>query len=206
MNKQILASIGVFAVIVAGFVLWTLTRNGGASSSATGSTLSSTPKPSGDEDSSGSVPKASTSGSAVDTVAKYDLPDGWREETCAETPAVIYLLPATETLACDKRPVAPVSIALDPAKTRGCYSLSGKTDVRKHTCRTVSINGQQSLQASTEYLASAPADTAGTTVNEFYVPVGSTDSSIIRATYTFKGTPNYQQQFETIVQSIRSRS
>lgn len=134
--------------------------------------------------------------SAVADTIHYTLPDGWKQATC-EGSEVVYILPAGTTLNCDANPAAPVKISIDPSGTNDCNQLQSVSDVKKHVCKSLYINGLRSLKASTEYLPSAPQE--GVTINAFYIDTGK---KVVKAEYIFRGDEQYQASFEELASSI----
>lgn len=133
----------------------------------------------------------------ADSLISYALPDGWTKSSC-EGSEVTYITPAGEEADCGSDPAAPVKLSVDPGDTEDCNELQNVSDVKKHICISLYINGLRSLKASTEYLASS-AFKQDTTIDAYYIDTGK---GVIKAEYRHDGDNALRIGFEQLVNSI----
>lgn len=207
LQKQLMIVGGIVVAIVIVFGVWL--GGGSGNSSSTSSSDSGSNSNDGNvspaDEPAGDALSVEDPGvrSAVRDLVTYQVPDGWREETCETEPAVIYMVPADLTLDCGAARPAPMSIALDPSRTVSCAQTSGKPGVAKHACEAVTVNGKRGLRASTQYKPDTAA-AASIVSDSVYLPAGASNSSVVKFEYRYTGAAAYQQQFQQIAGSIKA--
>lgn len=137
---------------------------------------------------------------AVGGLATYTVPDGWDDASCEGSEAV-YIVRSGTNVSCNENPAAPFKLSVDPGDTKDCNELQNVSDVKKHTCISLFINGLRSLKAETEYLASSQygKDISFTT---YYIDTGD---GVVKAEYAYEGNAQYTSDFDQLVNSINAR-
>jgi hypothetical protein len=125
-------------------------------------------------------------------VVSYAVPEGWQEATCDGDKAIVYVLPHNVSLNCSATPAAPISLALDPNGPTDCNQLNTESNVRRHVCKSTSIDGHKSLQAST-------TESNGDTTSDYYV---GSDKGMVRIEYRYSGDAKYQTEFDRLANSV----
>jgi hypothetical protein len=139
-----------------------------------------------------------TSRPDLKALVSYTLPDGWKEGSCAGNDKV-YIVPRGETLKCDGNPILGISLAVDPQSTNDCQQLNTGQGVRKHTCKSLFIDGHKSLQSLTEYPATSQYRT-NTTFSDYFIDTGK---GVAKLEYTYTTVNNYQTDFDRFANSIK---
>lgn len=181
----------IVAVLVVGALLagWLLGR-GDNKTRDTGSTTPSTSQPTSTELSKG----------AVSELVSYQLPDAWREQACEGNEAV-FVVPNGTSANCSSNPVSAVKLSVDPGNNTDCNQLQNQTDVKKHTCISVFINGRKTLKASTQYLASSSYK-QDTTIESYYFDSGS---GVVKAEYIYTTDNKFQAGFDQLANSLKTK-
>lgn len=136
----------------------------------------------------------------VDALVTYELPDGWSKAACEGSEAA-YITPAGEKADCGSDPAAPIKLSVDPGDTKDCNELQNVSDVKKHVCISLYINGKRSLKASTEYLATS-AYNQETTIDSYYIDTGK---GVVRAEYRHGSSSELKAGFDQLVNSINTK-
>lgn len=142
-----------------------------------------------------------TSSLEMSELVVYELPLGWQQSSC-EGAGGVFVTPTGMTADCRMNPAAPVRISLDAANTTDCNQLQNVSDVKKHVCVSLYINGLRSLKASTEYLETSSYNKA-TTINRYYIDTGK---GIVKAEYIYSSDNQYQAGFEQLVNTIKVKN
>lgn len=133
---------------------------------------------------------------AVKSLVSYTLPDNWKEGNCPNIAEKVYVVPAGENHDCNASTVAPVSIYVDESKTTDCNQINPPNDVRKHICKSEFINGKKALRAETEFAS-------GNSTKTFYIDIGE---EVVKVEYSYSGEDTFDQGFETLAKSVRTKS
>ena len=141
-----------------------------------------------------------TSSGSVESAVSYTLPNGMEKAMCAGDEAV-YIVPTGDPAECNQNPPAEISLSMDTGDTNDCNQLQNVSDVKKHTCISLFINGQKTLKASTEYLASSSYG-KDLTINAYYLDTGD---GVVKAEYAFEGDGRYQAEFDELVNSMKAK-
>ncbi|MEO6761135.1 MAG: hypothetical protein ABI220_02015 [Candidatus Saccharimonadales bacterium] len=190
-QKRTILVIAVLVIVVlAGGIGWQLGHSG--KTSAPSPAIS--PAITGNESSS-------TGSKNVNKLASYSLPDGWKQSTCQNATGEIFIDPDGTSADCNTNPVTPIKLYIDPQNTTDCQQLNGITNVRKHTCKSLYIGGQKSLQALTEYPASASYP-VNTTISDYYVNTGK---GIVVVEYQYTASSQYQAGFDQLAMSLHGK-
>lgn len=136
----------------------------------------------------------------VDALVTYELPDGWSKAACEGSEAA-YITPAGEKAGCGSDPAAPIKLSVDPGDTKDCNELQNVSDVKKHVCISLYINGKRSLKASTEYLVTS-AYNQETTIDSYYIDTGQ---GVVRAEYRYGSSSELKSGFDQLVNSINTK-
>lgn len=128
--------------------------------------------------------------STVKSLISYSLPKDWSEAECASE---IHIGPGASV--CNTGSPAPIIVSIDPQNNTDCSQLDGAQGVQKHTCRSVFIDGRQSLQAETVK--------DGTTTVAHYVNTGN---GVVKIAYIYADSNDYQPQYDQLVSSIDVRN
>lgn len=156
------------------------------------------PSPKGIDQSSQTTKQVADSPtSKVDDLITYTLPDGWQKQVCENSDA-IYIIPSRSSANCDNNPIAPVKLSVDSGNKTDCNQLQNQTEVKKHTCISLFINGRKTLKASTEFLANS-SYMQEMKVESYYFDTGS---GIIKAEYFHTSSNEYQTSFDELANSI----
>lgn len=135
----------------------------------------------------------------VKSLVTYELPDGWKEATCAAAPGTVFVAPSPPgTVDCNSNPTAPIKIAVDPANYKDCNQLQSIQNVSKHTCISEYINGHKSLKSETRY-NSASSFKQDTTVDTYYIDTGK---GVVKVEYIFTNDNAYQAGWEELAKSV----
>lgn len=137
----------------------------------------------------------------VSELVTYVLPDGWKQNKCQGSGAV-FVSPNGTTANCNSNPVSPIKISVDPSNNKDCNQLQNVTDVKKHVCISLYINGLKSLKASTEYLASSSFKQV-TTINAYYIDTGK---GVVKVEYMYTNDDQYQAGFDQLANSINVKN
>jgi hypothetical protein len=183
-KKLLLVIVLILAAVFAG---WMLGRNG--ESEKTAQTDQPEQSVSETDDSEG-----------LDSKISYQLPDGWKQQSCEGSEAV-FIAPNGTSVNCEDNPASAVKLSVDSANTDDCNQLQNVSDVKKHTCISLYINDQKSLKASTEYLESSPYNQA-ITVESYYIDTGD---GVIKAEYSYTSGNEHQRGFDQLVNSIKAQ-
>ena len=148
-----------------------------------------------------SVPLSNSNTPEVTALASYNLPDGWKEASCTGSKSIFVLPVGVKDVACNTNLIAPIKLSVDPNNTKDCNQLGNVSDVKKHTCISLYINGLKSLKASTEFLASSSYKQA-TTINSYYVDTGK---GVVKVEYQYTTDNQYQAGFDQLANSIKAK-
>ena len=143
----------------------------------------------------------SSESAEVSELVTFTLPDGWRQNSCQGNGAV-FVTPNGTTANCTANPISPVKIYIDPSNSKDCNQLQNVTDVKKHVCISLYINGHKSLKATTEYLATSSFKQA-TTINAYYIDTGK---GVVKVEYTYNNDNQYQTGFDQLANSINVKN
>lgn len=148
-----------------------------------------------------SVPLSNANTPEVAAMATYNLPDGWKETSCTGSKSVFVLPTGVKDAACNSDFIAPIKLSVDTNNTNDCNQLQNVTDVKKHTCISLYINGLRSLKASTEFLASSSYK-QDTTINSYYIDTGK---GVVKLEYQYTTDNSYQAGFDQLAGSVKPR-
>lgn len=150
-----------------------------------------------------SVGNEDTSGTDVKSLARYTLPDGWKETVCPDRTNSVFVVPRGEAnVDCDDNPISRIKISVDPANNTDCSQLQNVQNVSKHICISEFINGKKSLKAETIY-NKASSYKNPTVVNAYYIDIGK---AVIKVEYTHDPNNNeFQVGFEQLAKSIQAK-
>jgi hypothetical protein len=184
-HKKVLTLIIVLTLIAgAGLVGWWIGRTDPPPTSSTQSSA-----------------ERSTDSTEVSELVRYELPDGWEQSAC-EGSSAVYISPNGTTTDCDSSPVSPIKLSLDAADTKDCNELQNVTDVKKHICISLYINGLRSLKATTEYLETSSYKKA-TTIYAYYVDTGK---GVVKVEYLYNSDNQFQASFDQLVNTINVKN
>jgi hypothetical protein len=138
----------------------------------------------------------------VTKLVKYTLPDGWKQARCDGSGSVYVIPNGVSQAECDANPVSPVKLAIDPGNNTDCNQLQNVSEVKKHICISLYINGKKTLKATTEYLASSSYGQP-TTINAYYLDTGK---GVVKIEYNFTSDNKYQAGFDELANSIQVKS
>lgn len=166
-------------IIVTGAIVWTANRPND----------SSTPNPSSDS-------------SGVKALVSYSVPTGWTEANCEDGNLIqiVNTEDSRQTCIAEGSPNSLVSIGVKDQIT-DCKQLQSASDVKKHICSTVFIDGRKTVKSTTEYLASSSQ--VARTVSNYYIDTGT---SVVRAQYIYAADNLYQQQFDSLVNGVKIKT
>lgn len=184
-NKKVLGL--VLLVLMAGILGWWLGRSDTPTTTPANNTQSTI--------------ENSDSKAAVNELVTYVLPDGWKEVSCAGNGAV-FVAPNGTNANCDASPVTPVKLSVDAGNNKDCNQLQNISDVKKHVCISLYINGHESLKASTEYLASSSYKQA-TSINAYYIDTGK---GVVKVEYIFNTNDQFQAGFDQLASSVNTKN
>lgn len=176
----------VLLIGAVGFLGWTLGRKDTSSQNPPSSVSDQRPAPAAGD---------------LSATASYRMPDGWREADCPNAPDISYVIPAGgDSLDCSKDPSSPIRISLDSGNTKDCNELQGANQVRKHVCISQFINGNKSLKASTEYLASSSYGRE-LTIDAYYIDTGK---GVVKLEHIYPGNDGFTSGFDSLANSVVS--
>lgn len=180
------ALVVVVLVLIAGFIGWKLGHGGQQPTTTVPITAS------------GTLPDKNMGDVAA--LVTYQLPDGWKQASCPGSGSV-YVVPKSDaTIDCNAVSVSPITLSVDAGNHTDCNQLQNVTEVKKHICVSVFINGHKSLKASTEYLASSSYKQP-TTINAYYVDTGR---GVVKVAYQYTSDNQYQSAFDQLANSIKA--
>ena len=145
-------------------------------------------------------PSNNASGTDVNSLISYTLPDAWSENTCSASRSTVYVIPNGTSLNCSVNPSAPIKIYVDSQNTTDCQQLmpTSNQGIKKHVCISLYISGHKSLKASTEYSSSSSYKT-DTTISDYYINTGK---GVVTAEYTYTSANDFQAGFDQLATSI----
>jgi hypothetical protein len=181
----------LFFVLLAGLAGWLIGRSNGGDST-------------NNQPASGQMNTAPEVSSKVkaNSLINYDLPGGWKENSCPEK-ADIYIAPAGTSVNCDMEPRAPVIISMNSEGATDCNQLQNVQNVSKHVCISEYINGKKALKAETVYGpdSSYKKDTA---INAYYIDTGK---GVVKLEYVHNpDDSNALSGFEKLAKSVEAKS
>lgn len=181
--------LAVVLILAAGILGWWLGRSNNKQEASTSSSATIS-----------EANRSETSAGEVDELISYRLPDGWKKSSCEGSEST-YIAPANDAVDCNSDPAAPLRLSVDSGNTKDCNQLQNVSDVKKHVCISLYINGLRSLKASTEYLASS-AYKQETTIDAYYIDTGK---GVIKAQYRHGLSSELRAGFDELVNSINSK-
>ncbi|MDB5163677.1 MAG: hypothetical protein JWS12_294 [Candidatus Saccharibacteria bacterium] len=132
----------------------------------------------------------------VKSLISYTLPSGWTDGVCPSTGDTIFVIPSTATAPnCNTNPAAPITIATDPQSHTDCNQLNTASDVKKHTCISLYIDGHKSLKSLTQ--------TGSSTMLDYFINTGK---GVVKLEHNYTGSATYQADFDQLVNNVKVRS
>lgn len=172
-------TLGIVAlVLIAGILGWWLGHSNSSPNAASPSNTSNTQPSTAN----------STPSSDVSALIQYVLPDGWKQIACSENKTT-YVTPNGTATDCSN-PSAPIKLLVDINNTKDCNQLQNQTNVKKHVCKSLFINGHKSLKASTEYQTN--------TVDTYYIDTGK---GVVQLEYTHTDD-QFMDGFDQLANSV----
>ncbi len=138
---------------------------------------------------------------ALTELVSYQLPDRWEENSCEGSEAS-FITPNGTSVNCDAKPAAPIKMSVDSGNNTDCNQIQNQSQVKKHICSSVFINGKKTLKASTEFLESGEYGKA-MVVDAYYFDSGS---GVVKAEYVHSpDDTEHQADFEELVNSLTAK-
>lgn len=141
----------------------------------------------------------------IRSIVSYNLPRGAKETFCPGSRNIVNIVPSdfTEPNCNDPQATSNIAISLLPPTITDCNQLQGEqTNIIKHTCTSLYIDGHKSLKSITVY-AKESAGKAETHVKSYYINTGK---YVVQVMYVDKNSINsndLQTAFDMLALSVK---